>query len=235
MIVLYSGTPGSGKSLHVASDIKYWLHKKRAPVIANFDFSADSCRPKGNGCYLQVSNSQLHPWLLEYFSEEYRKYRGWERVPEEHILFVVDEAQLVWNSREWQARGREGWVSFFTQHRKLGYHIIMITQFQGMLDKQIRTVLEYEYMHRKVANIGMGGKVFNFVAGGQLHVCSKIYVPLKLNVGTEWFKGNRTLYKLYDSYTRFDAVRPAMPSAAGGRHAPDAAQGIPDATGQIAQ
>ena len=37
MIMLYSGTPGSGKSLHTARDIRDSLGAKRRPVIANFD------------------------------------------------------------------------------------------------------------------------------------------------------------------------------------------------------
>ena len=40
--------------------------------------------------------------------------------------------------------------SHFSQHRKLGYRVILIAQFDRMLDRQIRSVLEYEYIHRKV-------------------------------------------------------------------------------------
>ena len=36
MIMLYSGTPGSGKSLHTARDIRDSLGAKRRPVIANY-------------------------------------------------------------------------------------------------------------------------------------------------------------------------------------------------------
>ena len=38
MIYLYSGTPGSGKSLHQASDI-YWDLKFNKPVVANYQIN----------------------------------------------------------------------------------------------------------------------------------------------------------------------------------------------------
>ena len=166
MISLYSGTPGSGKSLHVAEVMRRWLHQFKAPVIANFDFKASACREKGWGSFLYVNNQQLTPDFLIYFSERYKQLRKWEQVPEEHILLVIDEAQLLFNAREWQKLNRADWISFFTQHRKLGYKVILIAQFDRMLDRQIRSVLEYEYLHRKVKNIGFGGKVLSLLSAG---------------------------------------------------------------------
>lgn len=206
MIELYSGTPGSGKSLHTAAKIRQWLHQWKAPVIANFAFKASACKPKGWGSYLEISNSQLTPEFLEYFSEEYKRQRNWKSIPEEHILLVIDEAQLLFNAREWNKGNRAAWISFFTQHRKLGYRVILIAQFDRMLDRQIRSVIEYEYIHRKVKNIGKGGFLLNFFAGGQLHIAVKIYKPLNEKVGSDWFRGDKFLYSLYDSYTRFDAA-----------------------------
>ena len=205
MINLYSGTPGSGKSLHVADIMYRWMHQFKSPVIANFPFKAKACKPRGFGSYLYVNNSDITPEFLIYFSEKYKSIRGWQVVPEEHILLVIDEAQLLFNAREWQKSNRASWISFFTQHRKLGYRIILIAQFDRMLDRQIRSVLEYEYLHRKVKNIGLGGKVLSILSGGGLHICVKIYKPLNEKVGREFFKANKRLYSLYDSYVRFDA------------------------------
>lgn len=203
MINLFSGTPGSGKSLHVADLIYRWLHIYKAPVVANFDFRAAACRPKGWGSFLYVNNSQITPEFLIYFSERYKALRKMQQVPEEHILLVIDEAQLLFNAREWQKINRAEWISFFTQHRKLGYRVVLIAQFDRMLDRQIRSVLEYEFIHRKVGNIGFGGKIISALAGGNLHVAVKVYKPLNEKVGSEFFKANKRLYSLYDSYTRF--------------------------------
>ena len=135
-----------------------------------------------------VDNKQITPEFLIFFSEKYRQLRKWHSVPEEHILLVIDEAQLLFNAREWNKGNRASWISFFTQHRKLGYRVIMIAQFDRMLDRQIRSVIEYEHIHRKVKNVGRWGMIFNVVAGGGLHVDVKLYKPLNEKISSEWFK-----------------------------------------------
>lgn len=45
MITLYSGTPGSGKSLHQASDI-WWCLKLNKPVVANYDINTELFKRK---------------------------------------------------------------------------------------------------------------------------------------------------------------------------------------------
>lgn len=205
MIYFYSGTPGSGKSLHTAERIYNYIHYRKSPVIGNFAFNSRLARPRGYGSYYEVTNLTLTPDFLRDFSEQYRIERKWRRVPEETILLVIDEASLLFNSREWSKKNRSGWLSFFSQHRKLGYCIILIAQNDRQIDRQIRSLFEYEYIHRKVGNIGKFGKVFSIVSGGQLYVAVKIYYPLRERIGSEWFKAKRFYYRMYDSYTQFDA------------------------------
>lgn len=50
MIYLYSGTPGSGKSLHQASDIYYDLKYNR-PVITNYPININIFKKK---CLLYI-------------------------------------------------------------------------------------------------------------------------------------------------------------------------------------
>lgn len=205
MIEMYTGTPGSGKSLHCANKIMNWLHRWKSPVIGNFPFRSLACRPKGWGSYLFVPNDKLDPDLLVSFSEQYRAKRKWERVPEEHILLVIDECQLIFNSRDWHRADRAGWLSFFTQHRKLGYRIILVCQFDMMVDKQIRALVEYEYIHRKIKNVGKMGSLLNFIAFGNLHVDIKVYKPLEQKVESHFYKADPRVCALYDSYARLDA------------------------------
>lgn len=75
-----------------------------------------------------------------------------------------------------------------------------------MLDRQIRSVIEYEHIHRKIKNIGKFGFFINMIAGGGLHIDVKVYKPLNEKVDSDWFRGDKFLYSLYDSYTRFDAT-----------------------------
>lgn len=200
MIELYSGTPGSGKSLHCAKDIILHIKLKR-PIICNFDVDLSNY-PKLNKdkYFTYVTNENITPQFLYDFSKAYFKNK---KVIEERIFLVIDEAQLIFNAREWQKQGRNEWLSFFTQHRKLGYHIILITQFDRMLDRQIRCLIEYEWIHRKVGNIGVGGLIFSFLALGNLFICVKKFYPLNEKVGQDFFKAKKKLYQIYDTYNTF--------------------------------
>ena len=69
MIYLFSGTPGSGKSYHMVSDI-YWWVKNGHCCICNFDIAVDKIRkPKGQFIYLD--NEYLTPEILIKFSKVY--------------------------------------------------------------------------------------------------------------------------------------------------------------------
>lgn len=203
MITLYSGTPGSGKSLHVAKKIREHYARKKKPVICNFDFKIGMLKKKKEAAFIRVSNKDLTPEFLVWFSDEYRRHRSIKHVPEGEILLVIDECQLLFNSRNWSRADRGGWISFFSQHRKLGYEVILIAQKITMVDNQIRGVIEYMIEHRKVKNIGTAATIIDIIAGGNLHVSVKIYLPLNEKVYSEWFRADKRLYMLYDTYSRF--------------------------------
>lgn len=227
MIYLYSGTPGSGKSLHTAQVLYFQLYRG-FPAICNFDFAIEKIRRKRIGQFRCVSNDQLTPKLLLDFSQEYFQNHPFH---EGRILLVIDECQLMFNAREWDAKGRKEWLSFFTQHRKYGYDVILIAQFDRMIDRQIRSLIEYEQVHRKVSNFGVWGKIFSMAAGGKLFVSVKVWYPMKERVGSEFFKASKKYYSLYDTYKHFEVKAPSpavsteqeqkddsSPTDAGNRH-----------------
>ena len=53
MILLYSGTPGSGKSLHVAERLYHLLRAGR-PVICNFNINLNRIPPKRRDLFLSL-------------------------------------------------------------------------------------------------------------------------------------------------------------------------------------
>ena len=185
MITLYSGTPGAGKSLHLASRLYHWMQYKNAPIIGNFHCNFSAIK-KQKGSFLYLDNSELTPERLLWFSKNYSDYVG-RRVREGEILLVIDESQLLFNSREWVKSDRAEWCSFFTQHRKLGYEVVLVAQFDRMLDRQIRSLIEYEWIHRKVSNFGNKGKIMSLFCGGRMFVAVKVWYPLKEKVGSEFF------------------------------------------------
>lgn len=203
MITLYSGTPGSGKSLHAARDIRDRLKMKNAVTIGNF-FVNRSCIPpeKRRGVYLYVPNHRLTPERLIAFSRRLARHRG-RRLKEGEVVVFMDEAQLLFNAREWQSMGRSGWLSFFTQHRHFGYNIVLVAQFDRMLDRQIRGLIEYDVIHRKVSRAGFLGAFLGLLTRGSLFVMVEKWYPISEKVSSEFFLGSQKLYDIYDSYNYF--------------------------------
>lgn len=205
MIDLYSGTPGSGKSLHTAERLYYWLRLGR-PAICNFDIRLDyvSKRHVEKLKFRCVTNEALTPEFLISYAAAY--WRG-KTIEEDGILLVVDECQLIFNAREWAKQGRDKWLSFFSQHRKYGYHIILVAQFDRMIDRQIRSLIEYEYVHRKVGNFGIKGKALSLVMGGNVFVAVKVWYPMNEKVSAEFFRARKRFYRLYDTFGSFASTK----------------------------
>jgi len=206
MIWLYTGTPGSGKSIHAAKDI-YWKLRKHDWVIANFDINSDYF-VKGNkniqkGIFIERPNWKINAqWLID-FSRSYFKKDKRGRTIEGQALLVIDECQRLFDSRDWQAQGRREWIKFFTQHRKLGYNIILITQHDRFIDRQIRGLVEYEVLHRKLNNFKFIGKVVGRLMGGSAFIAITTWYGAREKISSEVFAGKK-YYEFYDSYKMFD-------------------------------
>ena len=200
MIYLYSGTPGSGKSLHIANHL-YWWCKRGVGIVTNFDFAYDSIPTRHRSPVLCVDNKDLSPDLLKRFSKEYYKRNDFR---EGGIKVVLDEVQLILNSRDWNSADRADWISLMSQHRKYGMDIFLVAQFDQMLDKQVRSLIEYEVIHRKVANFGTWGIIFNLLTGGKLFVAVTMWYPMKTKTGSEFFHARKKYYSLYDTYKLFN-------------------------------
>lgn len=192
MIYFYSGTPGSGKSLHVARDIINKLRKKQG-VIANFPINEKMI--KKNAKFTYMKNSEINPAaLVEYANKNH--VRG----KESQTLVVIDECQIIFNPRTWQNKDRLEWIEFFTQHRKYGYNFILVAQFDRLVDKQIRSLFEYEVKHRKVNNF----KIMRFFPV-QTFCAVSVWYGVKEKISSEFFTYKRKYSKLYDSYLDFKA------------------------------
>lgn len=205
MIYFYSGTPGSGKSLHVAQEIYYALRQGKH-VIANFDIYEDAVKPFGNrpkGRFISVDNMELSTKGLYGFCRNFHVLNYRNQVKEEQTLLVIDECQLLFNARTWNNKDRMEWASFFTQHRKYGYRIILVSQFDRLIDRQIRSLVEYEYKHRKINNFKFFGKILGVLAGGNLFCYVLYWYGQKERIGVTFFRGQRKFYNLYNSYKIF--------------------------------
>lgn len=192
MIYLYTGSPGSGKSYHVARDIYIRLTKhKYKRVVANFKIDLNRIK-KCKGEFYYLDNSELTVKYLLNFAKK-NHVEGIEN----QTLLVIDEAQIKFNSREWQIKGNERmkWIEFFSQHRKLGYNIILITQFDRMIDRQIRSLVEYEIKHRKINNFKIGKMLPVTV-----FACVTYWYGVNEKIETEFMFFRKKFAKIYNSY-----------------------------------
>ena len=142
MIELFTGSIGSGKSVHAIREVQ---KRTKRPVIMNFPLR--KMRPN----WVYRDNDELDvSWLIE-FARAHSAERYGGRVREGMILLVIDEASMLWNARDYNAKGKgeftRRWLRFFAQSRKLGFDVILVAQFDKQIDRQIRECVEYEVHH----------------------------------------------------------------------------------------
>lgn len=200
MIYLYSGTPGSGKSLDSIRDIVNKL-KNGGNVIANFPIKVDLIKPNKNkslGKFIYLPNDKLTVSFLTEFA-----LKNHVKGKEGQTLIVFDEAQAKFNSRDFRSNDRQEYNHFFSLHRHLGFNVILITQNDRLIDKQIRVLIEYEIKHRKINNFKTIGKLLPF----STFACITYWYGIREKVNCEFFTFSKKLSSLYDSYALFDVVK----------------------------
>ena len=199
MITLYSGTPGSGKSLYAAYVIWARLMAGRR-VIGNFNINYDAFgrhAQKARKNYLWLDNSELTPEALNDFAKEHHILGK-----EGQTLIVIDECAVMFNSRDFGRSDRMRWIVFFQQHRKLGFDVILIAQQDRMIDRQIRGFIENEYKYRAVKRYKLFGSILSFITGG-MFVRVEQWYGLRLRSGSEFFLLHRRKARIYNTFEVF--------------------------------
>lgn len=227
-IVCYTGVPGSGKSYHVARCI-YDALRSGKNVISNLNINTNLIFPRSNkkplGSFIYIPNNE---WLnssiyevskmgykiqssifsyiygLENFALQFHKRNKKGQIYEHQTLIVLDECQTIFNPRSWNKKDRLKWIEFFTVHRHFGFDVILVTQNDMMIDKQIRGVLETQVLHRNVSKYKKLGKLIAAPFGGNLFICiESMYGMSKKDshIKSNLLYGSNFYFSLYDSYT----------------------------------
>lgn len=200
MIYLYTGTPGSGKSYHAAEVVDRALRRK-VPVIANFQVNLNPKKHKGE--FIYIDTLSLDPaFFMEYAQEHFDPRKG-----EGQGMIFIDEAQIPFNPRTGfgakDTKTRMAWINYFSKHRYYFWDVVLITQNDRMLDRQIRSLVETEYKHRKLTNYGAKG-MFMIVVFHKMFVAVQYWYPIQERVGSEFFNLRKSVCKLYDTFKKFD-------------------------------
>lgn len=222
MIYMFSGTPGSGKSLHLARAIKFWLcHNKRVISTASMDtkycfmngfvklifeltrgkiFIYDKNDPrKDNFTYIHIE--KITPeFLFEY------AYKNHVKGKEGQTLVALDECVCIFSPtcatmqdiKQWNA-----WEKFFQFHRHLGYDVFLIPQSTALISRKVKEYAEYEIRHRALKNAGMFGWIVSKLVGGLFSACT-YWRGYKKHQSKDFFTFQYSYSKMYDSYTAFD-------------------------------
>lgn len=203
MIEFYSGTPGSGKSLHVARRVYTRLVMAKMPVISTFNINIDYVSKGGKrkiGAFYYVPMGDGPECMTVKYLLDYA-YKNHVRGKEGQTLVVIDECQLMFNPREFSKKDRLEWINFFTQHRHLGFDFILVSQFDMLVDKQIRSLFEYDIKHRKLNNYGIT-RLFPV----PLFVSVSFWYCVKKKVTQEFFIYRRKYSRIYDSFAMWDTI-----------------------------
>lgn len=132
-LTIFYGKMGSGKTTNAMKEVlRFW--RRGSPVWVNFPITE---LPKAKG-------SELDIW---------REDDPAGIVSMRHGLFVLDEAYMTLNSREWAALPKPVFTAF-THLRKLDMTCIVIAQSWMRIDKSIRELASYAREFRGSALFG---------------------------------------------------------------------------------
>ena len=242
MMYMYTGTPGSGKSYHLAKLI-YDNLRTRVNIICNFPINLDLLpltklgwrkkwisekthgkvkfkkynRRKLLGTFTYIPMDDLSPDYLMQFAVEHHNVRR-----EAQTILIIDEAEKPFNCRDFKASGRKEWLDFFANHRHFGYDVILCCQFDRQLDRQIRYNVEYEIIHRKLRNYKTLGLFLSLVSGGNIFLVKTIWYASKDKVGNDMtvLRYEDRIGALYDTFADF--LRSSAPPDQAGVWGPSA-------------
>lgn len=233
MIYFYSGTPGSGKSLKVSQEIhRKLVDKKKNVICCNYSFNYDYVRKdnrqiffnkirsffgfklksenkKDIGKLYSIEYSKLTPEFFRHYAIKFHDVGV-----ESQTLIVLDEAQLLFSPTVVKIKCQEdknfrnNWLDFFTQHRHYGFDIIVVSQFDRLIDPQIRCLFEYDFKHRKINNFGGFGLLLSVFKIG-LFVQVQQWYGIREKMGSEFFLYKKKYSNYYSSYKRFSDFKKA--------------------------
>ena len=94
------------------------------------------------------------------------------------------------------------WIYFFANHRHFNFEVILITQSDKMLDKQIRGLIEYEIKHRALARANLIMWLLSKVFKG-LFITVEIWYPCKMRITSNLHRFKKKKADCYDTMALF--------------------------------
>lgn len=221
MIQLWSGTPGSGKSLHCAHEIREDLRFGKNVISTCYIDTTYCFMNKLQELIFTVSKGKIHLYnederqknfhyipigeiTPQYLYEFAAKYHVFGK--EHQTTLVLDECVAIFsptvlseNIKRWNE-----WDEFFRKHRHLGFNIIIIPQAKKLISRKVIEYCEFEVKHYNRKHHGNFGWILSIFIGG-LFSYSVCWRGTKEKPLEQKFFTYRRLYgSMYNSYSMFD-------------------------------
>ena len=221
MISLWSGTPGSGKSLHCAHEVREDLRFNKY-VISTCYIDTTYCfmNPLQEFIF-RISKGKLHlynddPREKNFYYvpiEEITPKYLYEFAAKHHVFgkehqttLILDECVAIFsptvlseNIKRWNE-----WDEFFRKHRHLGYNVIIIPQSKRLISRKVIEYCEFEVKHYNRKHHGNFGWILSMLIGGlfSYSVCWRGVKGKPLE--QHFFTYHRLYGSMYNSYSMFD-------------------------------
>ena len=223
MIQQYTGTPGSGKSLHAAHEIRADLRCGKY-VISTMSVDTELCflnpvqewlfnhfgirpkrkkRDKREKNFVYVDINDITP---EYLYDHAARHHVFGK--EHQTVVYLDECVAIFsptvigdNKELWNR-----WDTFFRKHRHIGFDIVIIPQSAKLISRKVIEYCEFEVKHFNRKNHGAFGFWLSLFVGGlfSYSVCWRGVKAKPLEQG--WFTYKPLYGQMYNSYSMFDST-----------------------------
>lgn len=221
MIQLWSGTPGSGKSLHCAHEVREDLRFKKNVISTCYIDTTYCFMNKLQELIFNISKGKIHLYnddprmqnfhyipigeiTPQYLYEFAAKYHVFGK--EHQTTLILDECVAIFsptvlseNIKRWNE-----WDEFFRKHRHLGYNVIIIPQSKKLISRKVIEYCEFEVKHYNRKHHGNFGWILAMVIGGlfSYSVCWRGTRDKPLE--QRFFTYRRLFGSMYNSYSMFD-------------------------------
>jgi hypothetical protein len=151
--IVLTGKRGDGKTLSAVGKIQEYLLAGRI-VATNLNLFVEHLLPLDNQT-AKIYRIPDHPKIEDFEALP----RGNLTMNEEmNGLLVLDEAATWLNARSWNENPiqRQAIISWFLHSRKHGWDLIIITQHQNLLDKQLRdSLFEFHALSKRLDKVAI--------------------------------------------------------------------------------
>lgn len=194
MIILFEGTPGSGKSYDAVRKILDNLKSGRT-VYTNVEGLDGDEQREHIKLYTNLDDYEFKTKLIFLSNDQVKNF--WD-IAKPGSLIVIDEVQKYFNNRDWQTASNRAFCNWTSTHRHHGYELLLITQNAERIDAAARSLIEWTYRYRKLNMFG--SLVKNRYRVDAYSDCEAKGKPL--NVKTKSY--DKRVFACYSSYVTKD-------------------------------